>query len=428
MAKLTAKNVKFTRSVGTTSLSNLQGPQFVFSLAGTQQSKLIASDQQWQDNMGQNIELSQDGNTLISGVPSEDGAGDVYTSSGAVYIYTRSGTTWTEQQQLRSPIIASQNQFGCSVSLSADGNIAVIGERQATNSVLYQGVVHVYTRSGSVWTHQQMLTDPSPTSVDFFGWSVDISGDGLTIVVGVGNEDAGASETGGAQVYVNSGGTWTHQAQLTANDAAYQDYAGKSVSISNDGNTVVMGAYQSDNGQIDSGAAYIFARSGTVWSQEAEILPSTIGYQYEFGASVSMSGDGQTVLISASGENISSLSNAGAAYVFSRSGSTWTEQGKLLPSTSASSVRFGYDTAISDDGNIAVVGISSSLLSSSKVHIYSRTGGTWSLEYELLTDDAQNGDYIAQGVAISGDGTTVAAGAPQEDGLATGTGAVYIFV
>jgi MYXO-CTERM domain-containing protein len=144
-------------------------------------------------------------------------------------------------------------------------------------------------------------------------------------------------------VFVRSGGAWTQQAKLLANDKAAQDQFGVSVALT--GDPALVGAHQDDDGGKDSGAAYVFARSSGVWTQQAKLLPND-GAEYDwFGVSVALTGD--TALVGASG-------HIGSAYVFARSSDVWTQQAKLLANDGAENDRFGVSVALSED--MALVG------------------------------------------------------------------------
>ena len=142
-----------------------------------------------------------------------------------------------------------------------------------------------------------------------------ISGDGNTVIAGAPLEDTGGSNAGAAYIFTRSGSTWTEQAKIQSSDVEVDDEFGASVSISADGNTVIVGADQEDTGATDAGAAYIFTRSGSTWSQQAKIQASDLEASDKLGVSVSISSDGNTVIVGANGEDTGG-SGAGAAYIF----------------------------------------------------------------------------------------------------------------
>ena len=352
MTKLTATNVRFNRSVGTASLSDLLGGPVAGTITGTEQQKIQASDKQADDFFGFSVSISGDGNTAIVGAQGEDTGG---SSAGSAYIFTRSGGVWTQQQKLLSSDIQGSDYFGFSVSISGDGNTAIVGAYLEDTGALNAGAAYIFTRSGGVWSQQQKIQASDKQADDRFGYSVSISGDGNTAIVGSRYEDTGATDAGASYIFTRSGGIWTEQQKIIASDAEAGDWFGFSVSISGDGNTAIVGAYGEDTGGTYAGAAYIFTRSGGVWTQQQKIQASDQQGDDYFGYSVSISGDGNTAIVSALYEDTGST-NAGAAYIFTRSGGVWTEQQKIQSSDIQANDFFGYSVSISSDGNTAIVG------------------------------------------------------------------------
>jgi len=216
--------------------------------------------------------------------------------------------------------------------------------------------------TNSKWLQQQKLTAGTDAGAgDYFGWSVSISSDGSTAIVGAyQDDDNGQANSGSAYIFVRSGSSWVQQAKLTAGaDAGISDNFGMSVSISGDGSTAIVGArYDDDNGQGDSGSAYIFVRSGSSWTQQQKLTAGTdAGASDNFGWSVSISSDGSTAIVGAHLDDDNGRSDSGSAYIFVRSGSSWTQQQKLTAGTDAgASDNFGMSVSISGDGSTAIVG------------------------------------------------------------------------
>ena len=364
--------------------------------------KLVASDAAYYDNFGRSVALGGDGNTALIGAYHKNGY------AGAAYVFVRpsGGTTWTQQQELTASDTASNDQFGESVALSGDGNTALIGALTKTvNGQMYAGAAYVFVRpsGGTTWTQQQELT-ASGYAYDF-GNSVALSGDGNTALIG--QEYAGAS-----YIFIRpSGGTiWSQQQELVATDAASSGGFGRSVALSGDGNTALIGAYNKTvNGQLYAGAAYVFVRpsGGTIWSQQQELTASDAAYRDNFGNSVALSSDGNTALIAAPNRTVNQQS-AGAAYVFVRpsGGTTWSQQQELTASDPASNDQFGSSVALSGDGNTVLIGQDNGVAS----YIFIRpSGGTiWSPQPKLTTSP---GGAFGSSVALNGDGNTALASA-----------------
>ncbi|MGO9951069.1 MAG: hypothetical protein ACLPN1_02525 [Dissulfurispiraceae bacterium] len=203
-----------------------------------------------------------------------------------------------------------------------------------------------------------MLAIGHQLRVDTFGRSVALSGDGNTALVGAFHKQIGNNVyQGAAYVFTSSGTTWSQQQEMTASDGAETDLFGQSVALSGDGNTALIGAYFKTIGNNENqGAAYVFVRSGSTWSQQQE-LTSSDGAEIDlFGQSVALSGDGNTALIGADQKTISNNADQGAAYVFVRSGSTWSQQQELTASNGAEYDDFGFAVAFSGDASTALIG------------------------------------------------------------------------
>ncbi|MCP4700900.1 MAG: hypothetical protein GY862_29205, partial [Gammaproteobacteria bacterium] len=317
------------------------GSAYVFTRNGTawsQQAKLTANDAATQDRFGGSVYLN--GDTALIGSYKDDDGGD---NSGSAYVFTRNGTAWSQQQKLTANDAATDDLFGISVSLS--GDTALIGAYSGDDGN-NSGSVYVFTRSGTVWSQQQKLTADDAAMGDWFGKSVSLSGD--TALIGADGDDNGGYTSGSAYVFTRNGTVWSQQAKLTAGDAAV-DYAfGKSVSLS--GDTALIGAYWGAN----SGSAYVFVRSGMVWSQQAKLTADDTADM--FGISVALSND--TALIGTLGDESSNFDDddfwSGSAYVFVRSGTVWSQQAKLTADDAAAYDRFGTSVALS--GDTALIG------------------------------------------------------------------------
>ena len=402
---------------------------------GPQQQKIQASDIQWGDNFGASVAISEDGNTAIVGAVYEDAVVGTNTlfSAGAAYIFTWSGTSWSEQQKIQASDIQGNSNFGASVAISDDGNTAIVGARGEDTST---GAAYIFTRSNSNWTQQQKIQSSDKQANDFFGSSVAISGDGNTAIVGAVYEDpGGTTDAGAAYIFRWSGTSWSEQQKIQASDKQVSDEFGHSVAISENGNTAIVGAWFEDavvgvNTALLAGAAYIFTWSGTTWSEQQKIQASDKQAADRFGISVSISGDGNTAIVGAENEG-----TTGSAYIFTWSGTTWSEQQKIQASDKQASDYFGYSVSISGDGNAAIVGASREDTGggdAGAAYIFTRSGTSWSEQQKIQASDKQASDYFGNSVAISENGNTTIVGAVYEDAVVgTNTlfsaGAAYIY-
>ena len=380
------------------------------------ESKLTASDATGGDLFGESVSISADGNYAIVGADEEEAGG---SNAGAAYIYVRSGSTWTQQQKIISSDIAANDWFGTSVSISSDGTYAIVGALETDAG--YYGSAYIFTRSGSTWTQQQKITPSDAANSDYFGFSVSISSDGTYAIVGAYSKGT----VGAAYIFNRSGSTWTQQQKIQASDAQQYDLYGYSVSINSDGTYAIVGAVGEDTGASGAGAAYIITRSGSTWTQQQKIQASNAGGSDAFGRTVSMSADGNYAIVGANAEdgNGDTITNAGAAYIFSRSGSTWTEQALLRASDATASDTFGESVSINSDGTYAIIGAWQSSTGGA-AYIYGRSGSTWTQERKITASDAASGDRFGYSVSTSSDSSYVIAGAYIKNGSA---GAAYIY-
>ena len=487
------------------------------------QAYLKASNTDASDNFGRRVAL--DGNTLIIGAADEDSAGisvnsglesnNAESGSGAVYVFVRNNGTWSLQAYIKASNTESGDAFGSSVAINGDtlvvgapnedSNLTTIihspsssDETATGNGALESGAVYVFTRSGTTWSQQAYLKASNAGAADNFGSSVAIHGD--TVVIGAPGEDGhlltgstspppdntttgdSASASGAAYVFTRSGTTWSQQAYIKASNVGANDTFGMNVAISVD--TVTVGAPGEDGGGVGvtagspndtitgnavagSGAAYIFTRSGTTWSQQAYVKASNTGGGDAVGTSMGI--DNDTAVVGAAGEGSNgtgvnpgpaaeadnTATASGAVYVFTRTGTTWSQQAYIKASNTESGDAFGSSVAINgttlvvgapgEDSSLTTVlqGSPSNLttgdgaLDAGAAYAFLNQGGGWSQQAYLKAPNAETVDVFGTSVSISGD--TVVASATGEKSSATGiggnqadnsllnAGAVYVF-
>ncbi|HEY1011917.1 MAG TPA: integrin [Herpetosiphonaceae bacterium] len=373
------------------------GAAYVFVRDGDgwrQQAYLKASNAAAADTFGFSVAIS--GDTIVVGAPGEDSAatgigGDQgdnsAASAGAAYVFTRTGTTWTQQTYLKASNTGATDNFGHAVAL--DGTTVIVGAYgedsaatgvngdQTDNSAPTAGAAYVFTQSGTTWTQQAYLKATNAQADDFFGASVAVSG--ATIVAGAFGEDSAATGVdgdqtdnsapmaGAAYVFASNGAAWTPQAYLKASNAAPGDGFGYALKLS--GATLVVGADgedsaatgingdQADNSAANAGAAYVVVRNGMIWTQQAYLKASNTGPQDRFGQSMALVGD--ALLIGAPSEDSAATGvngnqgdenalDAGAAYLLGRTGTTWTQQAYLKASNTNRWDAFGVALALAD--------------------------------------------------------------------------------
>ena len=369
-----------------------------FGWAGTQQAELTDTSGGAWDLLGKGVGI--DGSTAIVG-----------SGANEAFVFTKSGSTWSQQQKITN----SASLFGYAADVS--GDYAVVGAYAA-------GTAYVYYRSGTTWSLQATLTGTSGT---YFGWSVAIDGD--TVVVGAPEEDTTASNSGAIYVYTRSGTTWSLQgSMIKASDASGSSHLGYAVDI--DGDNIIAGAYK-DN--TNFGAAYVFTRSGTTWSQQQKLTSTNPSSGFnksseQFGVSVGISGN--TCAVGAWFEN-TTHNDSGAVWMFDRSGTTWGTPTKLKASDVAASDRFGCSVAI--DGNGMVAGAlyeDTTADGAGQAYLFSRSGSTWSEDDKVQGSNVMASAGFGNKVAISSGTAIIAANAQTSGsgGSQAGAGAAYIFI
>lgn len=405
-----------------------------------------ASNTDDDDRFGTSVALSADGSTLAVGAPGEssDGRGintpgvqssNLSAQSGAVYVFARSGATWVQQAYIKASNADAQDNFGGALALSADGNYLAVGApgessnsagNPANNDARSSGAVYVYQRTAGTWTEEAYIKPSSPLEYSFFGGNLYQSLFGITI-------------------------------------------PGSPVALSADGATLVVGASGQavptpDTGDVDptnEGAAYVFTRTGSAWTQDAVIKPAQVDSGDIFGHSVAVSDDGSLIAVGApledgAGRGINvdasndSAEGAGAAYVFLRTSTGWSET-YLKPSNARSGQRFGHAVALAGNGDTLVISATdessndvnapedTSQPSSGALYVFERSSGLWSETQRLKADFIAQGHQLGMSLAISADGSLIAASATGDDSIgravtgsptnteATNAGAVITF-
>ncbi len=384
-----------------------------------QVAKLIASDAAGFDYFGIRVAIS--GDTAVIGAYQDDHAGG--TDAGAAYVFVRNGANWIQQAKLTASDAAAGDRFGNSVAIF--GDTAIIGAYRDDHAGGEDaGAAYVFVRSGTVWSEQAKLIGADAAAGDEFGGSVALDGD--TAIIGAwGDDHAGGFNAGSAYVFVRSGTAWTQQAQLVAADAATEDYFGFSVALSAD--TAVIGAILDDHtSTTDAGSAYVFVRSGANWSQQAKLIAQSPGDGFQFGRSAAISGD--TVIVGSPFHDVGGVPDAGLAVAFVRSGTVWTQQAQFSVPDAAANTWLGMGVAIS--GERAIIGAQNGNAPGVPVvgsaYYFVRTGATWTPQSRVIAADGANGDGLGASVALSGN--TAVLGALFDDHVsAFDSGSAYIF-
>lgn len=384
--------------------------------------KFAASDGAASDAFGNSVSASSDGTTVVVGSMLDD------SNSGSAYVYKWDGSNWSETK-LTASDRAAGDYFGRSVSISSDASTIVAsayGDDVGTNT--NQGSAYVYKWNGSAWVETKLTASDGAANDslgNYSGNSVAVSANGNTIIIGAAWDAIGANTNqGSAHIFKWNGSNWI-ETKIVASDGAAQDMFGKSVAVSSDGNIVAVGAESDDN----MGSAYVYKWNGSSWV-ETKLTASDGADMDFFGRSISMSSDGNTVVVGAFYDNVGSTTRQGSAYVYKWNGSRWAET-KITASDGATWDVFGSSVSMSSDGSTFVVGAYSgdvgSNIDQGAAYVYKWNGSTWK-EKKLTASDGATGDSFGVSVSISPDGSTAIVGAWYAAvGANTYQGAVYLY-
>ena len=385
-----------------------------------------ADDAGCSDGMGTcsvttDIALSNDDYTWYVQPENNSGAGPL--SSGMNFTVAVLEDNWQEVSKLKADDGSNEDYFGNSVSISGDYAIVGASHNDHYSNDYYSddnfGSAYIYKGDGNNWQQVAKLTADDGAWDDYFGKSVSISGDHA--IVGAYGDDDNGNYSGSAYIFKRSGNTWQQDVKLLPDDGASYDQFGTSVSIS--GDYAIVGAIGDDDNGNYSGSAYVFKRDGDTWRQIAKLRDEDGRHDATFGASVAISGD---YAIVGAFRDYNGEPEGGSACIFKQEQDIWQQVVKLTPSNPSWNGYFGRSVSIS--GDYAVVGAAGSDengKNSGSAYIYKREGDTWQEVTKLLPDDGQYGDWFGDAVSISGDYVVV--GASGDDDNWSQSGSAYIF-
>lgn len=409
-------------------------------------------------SFGASAALSANGRVLAIGVPGDDSAATgvdgnpdnhLASDSGAVYVFARGASGWTRQAYIKPGNTTAGDRFGEKLSLSAQGDRLAVAVPRHNG---FDGAVALFERNGTTWSQVTELVPPVPNEARSLGESLALSADGNTLVVGDGG-NAGWNWPPEVYVYTRGPGGWsTARETLPPAETAVPlsaTYA-EAVTVSDDGNTVAVAARAQNIDPATTaspGAVYVFTRSAGVWSVKQRLTASNAGNGDDFGWSLALSADGQTLAVGARSEDSPSsgvngtegngLLNSGAVYMFARSGDAWSQQAYIKASHPGEFDNFGHAVALSADGNVLAVtaidedsadqglggsGADDARQNSGAAYLFRRSASTWRQTAYIKASAPDGYDRFGESVALSGDGLTLAVGAANEDSASTGIG------
>jgi hypothetical protein len=386
--------------------------------ARTAEQKLLPTGGDSYDRFGWCVAIA--GDYAVVGTPQDEIGGD--PNVGSAYIFYESGGTWTQQAKLTAGDGEPGDLFGSSVAIS--GDYVIVGAPEEDSGGTGAGAVYVFHRSGASWTQEDKLTaDDNWPAYDHFGTSVSIcsfAGDEYAII-GAPNDGDAAPDRGAAFVFVRNGASWTQEQKIAAWDGAEGDQFGTSVCLFGLTTFAIVGSpYDDVGGSNDQGSAYIYSRSGSNWSLHGQVTAGNAGDR--FGTSVAMSAFGTPILVGAP-----QADGGGAAYVF-QYGASWTQQAVLTALDGVAWDHFGRSVALSTTGDMAVAGAHGDDPcgdASGSAYAFEKDGSSWDEIGKRIPTDGSEGDIFGHSVSIyTGD---VIIGAPQDGPNGTFSGSAYVY-
>ncbi len=360
------------------------------------QEYIKASNTGINDAFGLRVALSSDGDTLAASALFEDGSSssvngadnDGATDAGAVYVFVRDGMGWTQQAYVKPSNTDANDYFGISIALSGNGDTLVVGadyeDSAATivdgdddnDNLSGSGAAYVFTRTGDTWQQTAYLKASNPGKNDYFGKSVAVSEDGAMIAVGADGKDGG---TGAVYVFGFTNTKWSQQAYITASNAGADDRFGEWVALSAVADTLAVGASwedsaakginngdPNDDSAIQSGAAYVFVRTGMMWQQQAHVKAGNTRANALFGQTLDLSASGDQLVVTSQYDGNSSVGvsdgspdnlavSSGTAYVFVRTDGEWVQRAQVKASNVDVGDHYGFGVSLAGDGETLAI-------------------------------------------------------------------------
>ena len=332
------------------------------------------------------------------------------TGYGAAWVYTRTSGRWSRQGKLVGSDPIGKSSFGVSVALSSDGNTALVGGVGENGN---QGAAWVFTRAGGIWTVGPKLVPTDASAQAAVGTAVALSADGLTALIGGPNDVQSGVQVGAAWIYTRSGSVWTQKTKLigSVHGVGVAGSQGSSVALSADGTTALVGGPSALAGD---GSVWVFVLSSGSWVFQQRLIASSADETGagELGGAVAIASDGSTAIVGGGAD----ASGAGAAWVWVRTSGSWSIQGsKLVGAGAVGLAGFGGSVAMSGDGNTVIVGGANDDSQVGAAWAFTRAGATWSPQGAKFVGDAVLGiSAFGHSAALSSDGRTAMIGAPFE--------------
>lgn len=395
----------------------------------TETAMLSPTDGEFSDQFGWSVALAENDDTALIGNPSDDRFTE--EDMGAAYVFEWANSGWTQQAKLVPADGDENDAFGSAVALA--GDIALISaDTDEDPSGSKAGAAYVFERTSDGWAEAAKLAPNNGDRHDIFGRSVALAEDGGTALIGAPNDESPTGEDAVmAYVFKRASDGWTVVDSLFAADGDATNIYGVSVALA--GGTALVGTPFDDSSNGENvGAAYMFERTNSGrWTESAMIAPADSDSADRFGGAVALSEKGDTALIGAQADDDPNGKNAGAAYVFERVGSEWTEAVKLTPANGDTEDFFGASVALADDGTMALIGAyhdddpTGESPGAGAAYLFEQTTTGWTETATLASANGDALDRFGSSVALRGDTTLI--GSPNAHPNGKRGGAAYVF-
>lgn len=429
--------LRYRDSAGNTSdwsntLSIVTKSTYAFNV---EEAILTASDKTSNAQFGSGVASSADGSRVVVGAWQSISGG--ISQAGQAYVFLRTGTTWTQEQILFASDRVANALFGFGMAMNSDATRIVIGAAQATSGgITTAGQAYVFTRSGTVWTQEAILFASDRASNSNFAWSVSMTNDATRCIIGARNATSNSiANAGQSYIYLRTGTSWAQEQILFASDRATYGTTGvfgHCVHINSDATRCIVGAATANSGGLSqAGQAYVFVRSGTVWTQEALFAASDRTASSVYGVSVCLSIDTTRAAVGAYQATSGGFAAAGQVYIYLRTGTSWAQEALLYASDRAANGWFGVTLTMNGDGTRLVVGArqaaSGGFAQAGQAYDFTRAGTNWVQSSILYASDRGTGFLFSYQLNMVQDGTRlVSAAFNSTQGGVTGAGSVYI--
>ncbi|MFC1615800.1 hypothetical protein ACFL21_01555 [Patescibacteria group bacterium] len=391
---------------------------FIAFAAWGQMAKLQGSGSNGSDFLGYAVDMSDDGVYAIMGAYGEENGGEAY-------VYKRTDTSWAEEDTLIPSDQEVSDEFGYDVAMDSDGDCALVGAHLEDTAGNSAGAVYFFTRSGTTWTEQQIFTGTDTNANDQFGFALDVDDSCTTAVVGASLKDEGGNARGAIYTFTRTTGDWSQDEKITSYTGDDYDQFGYSVAIAGTGDVIATGLPYDDDEGDGSGSAVIYKDVASTWTFQQFMKPTDDVHDDDnYGWEVAVSDSGDYILISEVGDQDAGA-YTGAVYSYYENGGSWSLGNKMTASSQSATDNFGDSIDITDDGAYAAIG-AWGYGSSGAAYLFTRSGNSFS-QTEFLTTSDINAGTLGEYIAISDSAGYILAGDSYDDEDGTNAGAGYVF-